>query len=96
MPECLQLVVPLVAAEICGEKSWKTNVHLNQIITLVAEELVRVLEFVVRAEVGQERVNQAFRAGVGKVMRPTLKKYLGGSQLEATGRKCFNYPAIQF
>lgn len=27
------------------------NVHLNQIITLVAEELVRVLEFVVRAEV---------------------------------------------
>lgn len=52
MPECLQLVVPLVAVEICG---GKMNVHLNQIITLVAEESVRVLEFVVRAEVGQRK-----------------------------------------
>ena len=55
MPECLQLIVLLVAVEICGEKAWKMNVHLNQIITLVAEELVRVLEFVVRAEVGQRK-----------------------------------------
>jgi hypothetical protein len=29
------------------------NVHLDQVITLVAEELMRVLGFVVRAEVGQ-------------------------------------------